>query len=404
MNPFERKFKEFAQNLTTKNAQGHAEMVATKSGEVFADKPFCDEFKTVYTIAKWGQSIAQVVTFLTTAALGVFALTHIIPLWWGIYIAVPLGLIFSFGMEKVKRSTLAIASKHLLKYKTFGFVGFVALLTLCVSIFAALKGAQELPGVMYPKPARAVDGASVQALSSDLDRVQADIERVQSNLKSGKNWVAENRTLPKLQSQRAALIEKRDQATKDAAGRGDAEHLEALADRQEKIDKMQVYAIGAAIVAELVFLLSTGFVFYYLFRHFALVNHAAPEEEAELLKNVMNAARTADTNLAPGGYKVGAVNGRPPVAQNLRSAPESVSYTVPVDAPRARDSALNNITHSVETVDSSLKPCAWCSTPFRPKTTWQKFCNTECKFAENESRHGTRFDPAKAKFKKKGST
>ena len=390
MNPFERKFKEFAQNLTSKNAEGHAEHIASKSGEVFKDKPFTDEFKTVYTVAQVGQSVAQVVTFLTTAALGVFALTHVIPLSWGVWVAVPLALLFAFGVEKVKRSTLAIASKHLLKYKTFGFVGFVALLTLCVSIAAALFGAKELPGVVYPKPTRAVDGTSVTALTADIDKVQADIDRLQGNLKSGKNWVAENRTLPKLQGQRAALVEKRDAATKDAAGRGDSEHAEALADRQEKVDKMQVCAVGAAIVAELVFLLCTGFVLYYLFRHYAEQNHDAHDESEDLLRSQPPPIKQP-------------VNGRP-VASNLSAAPESVRYTIPADDARARDSALSNITHSVETVDSSLKPCAWCSTPFRPKTTWQKFCNTECKFAENESRHGTRFDPTKAKFKKKGST
>ena len=65
-----------------------------------------------------------------------FALQHVIPLSWGSYVAVPLALFFAYGVERVKRSTIAIASKHLLKYKTFGFVG----------IAAALYGAKELPG------------------------------------------------------------------------------------------------------------------------------------------------------------------------------------------------------------------------------------------------------------------
>jgi hypothetical protein len=40
MNPFERKFKEFAQNLTAKNAEGNAAHMAAKSGEVFATNLF----------------------------------------------------------------------------------------------------------------------------------------------------------------------------------------------------------------------------------------------------------------------------------------------------------------------------------------------------------------------------
>lgn len=384
MNPFERKFREFAQTLTTKNAQGHADQVASISGDVFKDKPFTEEFKTVYAVAQWGQSVAQVVTFLTTAALGVFALTHIIPLWWGIYVAVPLGLLFAFGVEKVKRSTLAIASKHLLKYKTFGFVGFVALLTLCVSIAAALYGAKELPGVVYPLPARMVDGSNVQTLSADIERVQADIDRTAADLKSGKNWIAENHTLPRLQKERAALIEKRDAATREATGRGDMEHAEALAARQEKVDKMQGYAVGAAIVAELVFLLCTGFVFYYLFRHFAEVNHEAPGETDETLHSQPTTPRPT-------------ANGRPTIAQNLRSAPEVVAYTLPAVPTRARNAAVTNAT---VTADPFNKSCAQCSAPFYAKVGWQKFCSEPCKLAFHEAKHGTRFDPGKRHKKK----
>lgn len=397
-NPFKRKYIEFAQNLSKKSAEGHAEVVAGKSADVFADKPFTAEFSGVYKVAQVGQSIAQVVTFLTTAALGVFALQHVIPLSWGIYIAVPLGLLFAFGIEKVKRSTLAIAAKHFLKYKDFGFVGVVAILTLLVSIGAALYGAKELPGVVYPKPGRAVDGAAVVALTADIDRVQADIDRVQADLKNSPNWVAQNKTLPKLQAQRAALIDKREAATGSAEWRADSQHNDALAERQEKVDKMQVYAIGAAIVAELIFALCTAFVFYYLFRHYAEQHPEEPEGQQEAPQAPQAPGVRLNTPTPA------AMNGRA-VAQNLRADTGGVRYSMRATPAPARDNALRNDdalsnTHVIE-VDTSLKPCAWCNTPFKPKTTWQKYCTTECKLSENESRHGTRFDPGKAKFKKK---
>jgi len=383
MNPFERKFKAFAQTLGAQNAQGHAEHVASKSGEVFKDAPFTEEFKTVYTVAQWGQSVAQVVTYLTTAALGVFALTHIIPLWWGIYIAVPLGLLFAFGVEKVKRSTLAIASKHLLKYKQFGFVGVVAALVMCVSIAAALYGAKELPGVVYPKPPRAVDGASVTALTADIDRVQSDIDRLQGNLKTGKNWVGENKTLPKLQAQRAALIEKRDAATTTAQGRGDTEHLEALADRQEKVDKMQVYAVGAAIVAELIFLLCTGFILYYLFRHFAEENHEAAD-----------ASDSLRTQPAPIKQPI---NGRP-VSQNLSAAPESVSHTIPADKAPQFARARDDYRFKAPTIivnDTNQRQCEHCKQPYVYKHAKQKFCCEQCRIDSWQAATGRKMNRGK---------
>lgn len=317
MNPFERKFKAFAQTLGAKNAQGHAEHVAAASTDTFRDKPFTEEFQGIYKISLWGQSLAQVVTYATTAGLGVFALQHIIIASWGIFVAVPLALLFAYGVERLKRSTLAIASKHLLKYKTFGFVGIVAALVMCVSFAAALYGAKELPGVFYPKPPRTVDAASVELLTADIAKVQTDIDRTTAALSSGKNWVAENRTLPRLQKERAALIEKRDAAQKDAAARSDTDHAEALADRETKVQQMQVYAVSAAIVAELIFLFCTGFILYYLFRAFAEM-----EQEQE-------------TNDLPPTHQEAPIypkhNGTT-VAQNLRVDNNSTTQTVRMDA------------------------------------------------------------------------
>ena len=271
-NPFNRKFTQFAATQSAKSAQDHSQAIVKKSGDVFEDKPFSIEYRGIYRVAIVGQSLSQIITYLTTAALGVFALVHVIPLAWGIYVAVPLALLFAFGVERVKRSTLAIASKHLLKYRTFGAVGLVAILTLCVSIAAALYGAKELPGVVYPKVARVKDGASVEALTGDLKRVQADIDRTTGKLAQGKNWTAENRTLPRLQKERAALVERRDIAAKEAEARADGAVLEVEADRLEKIGKMQGYSIGAAVAAEGVFLVCTLFVFYYLFRSYVEAN------------------------------------------------------------------------------------------------------------------------------------
>ena len=379
MNPFERKFKAFAQNLTAKNAEGNAEHIAAKSGEVFADKPFTQEFSTVYKIAQWGQSVAQVVTYCTTAALGVYVFQHIVPMWWGIYIAVPLGLLFAFGAEKAKRSTLAISSKHILKYKTFGLVGFMAALAMCISIAAALLGSKELPGLVYPMPARAIDPAAVVALTADIDRVQSDINRVQSNLKSEKNWVAENRTLPKLQKERAALVEKRDAATTTAQGRGDADHAEALADRAAKVDKMQVYSVGAAIVAELIFLLCTGFIFYYLFRHFAETNHES--SDAGDAPEAGNLAAKPATVAAPhaNGHDVGTANGQ--AIQNPTRPPIGYAYA-------NRNAPARTQTVETQNVHANQRLCAHCQQSYVYGHARQRYCTEVCRVAAWEGRTG----------------
>lgn len=344
-NPFEHKFTLFSANLSKKNAEHTKETIETKSGEVFADKPFSIEYKGIYNVTKVGQSVAQVVTFLTTAALGVFALTHIVPLAWGIYIAVPLALLFAYGVEKIKRSTLAIAAKHCLKYGQFGAVGVFAILVMCVSIAAALYGAKELPGVVYAKPQRAVDGHSANDTQKQIDVVQSDINRLQSKLdaKAG-NWVAENRTLPKLQRQRAELISQKAQFERQAGERSEIEHTEALTDRQGKVEKMQVYAVGAAIVAELIFLFCTGFIFYFLFRHYAEQNEAQTKD----------ATYAGTTQENPG---------------------------------KVRTMAKGTITETFLSTDRSAK-CLHCSKPYEKRTTFQKYCSESCRVTAWEKNTG----------------
>ncbi|MEO6758203.1 MAG: hypothetical protein ABIO24_02035 [Saprospiraceae bacterium] len=363
-NPFDGKYRSFATKLGAKTAQDYATATATQSGEVFKDKPFSEEYRTLYRVATVGQSGAQVVTFCTTAALGVFALVHIIPLWWGIYLAVPLGIAFAFGIEKVKRSTLAIASKHLLKYKTFGFVGIVAALVMCVSIAAALFGAKELPGVVFPPPGRVTDPAAATALTADINRVQGDIDRVQSGLKSGKNWIAENRTLPKLQKDRAALVERRDAASQAAEGRADAAHVEAQQERIEKVEKMQAYSVGAAIVAELVFLLCTAFCLYYLFRHFA-EQQAEPEPPETATRQTVTFSKNGSAEKVAADSS----NGLP---QNDARRPIGYDYG----------------NRNTENVEANRRTCAHCGNAYTYGHARQKYCCDDCRVAAWETRTG----------------
>lgn len=354
-NPFDSKFTAFSTNLSAKNAESHAASVAAKSGEVFEDKPFSVEYRTVYQVAQVGQSFSQIITFTTTAALGVFATMHVVPLAWGVWVAVPLGLLFAFGVERVKRLTLAIASKHLLKYKTFGGVGVVACLVMCVSIAAALLGAKELPNVVYPKAARVVDASGVEALTSDLNRVQSDIDRTAGKLAQGANWVAENKTLPRLQRERAALIEKRTQAAQEAAERADAGKVEAEAERLENIEKMQVYSVASAIVAEVVFLFCTIFLFYYLFRFYAEANDGSDKKALQFNAPSYTSLHSTAANLSSNDNRLTTIveDGR---------GPENVEKKI----------------------------CGWCGTPYIYAHKKQVYCCEKCRVDAWEARTGAK--------------
>lgn len=393
MNPFEAKFRKFTESLQKNYSGNHAEAISTKSGAIFKDKPFTEEYRTVYAVTGWGQILAQVVTFATTAGLGVFALQHIIPADWGLWVAAPLALLFAVGVEAIKRSTLAIAAKHLLKYKSFGFAGIVAALVMCVSIAAALFGAKELPGVFYPEPKRSTDPAAVAAISADLDRVQADIQRLQSGLSADRNWVAENRTLPKLQKERAALAARRDDAMKAAEGRADAAHLEAVAQRAAKVDRMQTYSVAAAIIAELVFLACTWFMLYYLWRAFAEM-----ESEQEAAEVAVEGAAAV-----PIGKTAAPITQAPPAYNGHEIAPPPGATPITNERrPIGFFQSATNATVTNATVTNHMnKECAHCGTPFTAKVDWQKFCRESCKLAYHEAKHGQPFEPGKSRYKKK---
>lgn len=355
MNPFQHKFTEFTQTLSEKNAQHLKQDVTTKSGDIFQDKPYSVEFKGLYNVARVGQSLTQVVTFLTTAALGVFALSHVVPASWGVYLALPIAILFAFGVEKTKRATMAIAAKYWLKYKQFGGVGFVALLVMCVSIAAALYGAKELPGVMYPVPEKKQDTAAISALTANIEQVQTDIERLQKKQEQAANWVAENKTLPQLQTQRLALIADRTEAQQAADQRADQEHTAAMADRAQKVDKMQTYSIGAAIIAELIFALCTAYIFYYLFRHYAETS----ADDADATQEQPKKAQTFAVN----GFSQHLNN---TAAKNENQQRRPIGFTI--DENRLTNQSQGN-----------LRTCQHCQTTYQYRHAKQKFCSDSCR-------------------------
>jgi hypothetical protein len=246
-------------------------------------------------------------------------------------------------------------------------VGIVAALVMCISIAAALYGAKELPGVVYSEPERAIDATAADALDTDINRVQADIDRVQNGLKTDKNWIAENRTLPRLQKERAALIERRDAARTAADGRADMQFNEARQKRTAKVNKMKGYSVGAAIVAELIFLFCSAFVLYYLFRHFA-EQETASETPTEI-ESATGQTVTFSRNGTPDKVAADMSNSLP---RNEARRPIGFVYA-------------NRITENVE---ANRRLCAHCKNPYTYGHARQKYCCDECRVAAWESRTG----------------
>ena len=378
-NPFDSKFTAFAKILGKNSTEAHKNSIAAQSLDVFTDKPFTQEYRSIYHVSKIGQLLAQVVTFATTAGIGIFALRHIIPNEAGIYISLPIGLAFAAIIEAVKRSTLKITAKHILKYKSFGMVGIFAGLVMAVSIGAAIFGAKELPALVFPKQAVQLDVEAANTIAKDIEQVEKDIKATSS--KKG-NWIAENRTLPKLQTIRADLQARRDEATRMAATRRDDATSEADTERQQDIARMQVYTVGAAIMAEILFLVCSCFILFYLFRAFAEDAHQWPENSPRAKhEQTAYVDTTKDVALS---------------MHNVRSTPVAKRYTVPASVPASVNESVNesvpaSVPTSVnESVNASTfnKICDNCNEPFTAKVNWQRFCKEGCKLSYHAAKHG----------------
>jgi hypothetical protein len=86
--------------------------------------------------------------------------------------------------------------------------------------------------------------------------------------------------------------------------------------------------------------------------------------------------------------------------------PNALYYSSPgvVDAPGVVVDAPGTVEAfpgTVVEVDSGSKPCQHCGTLFKPRTTWQKFCQSVCRESWHEAKHGQPFNPGQYRKPKK---
>jgi hypothetical protein len=131
---------------------------------------------------------------------------------------------------------------------------------------------------------------------------------------------------------------------------------------------MQVYAVGAAIVAELVFLFCTGFILYYLFRHYAEENPEIKGEQAATIATQKNGATY------PGGTQV--KNGKVPTVANMGVTGQT-------------------FTLRTEPEKSKSAKCLHCANEYEKRTTFQKYCTEICRVSAWESNTGRKLKKGK---------
>jgi hypothetical protein len=372
MNIFLQKYNEFTRAHTESSTQAATTIHADKAAQIFQDKPFSIEYAELFTVAQVGQSIAQVVTLLSTAALVTFAIGHLLPTA-GLFFALPVGIVVAFGVEVLKRKILSITAKNVIKYREFGAVGFAALAAMLLSVAAALVGSYQLPAVLFPKTKTAPSTAAIERITTDIKTLDADIQKAATV----PGWVSVNRTVPRLQAQRTQLIQAREQAAQQAGTDAQQAETEAESSRQTKIKELQVYSVGTAIAAELIFLLSTLFVFYFLWRCFAETQTAGTPDAGLDETHQSEKTHPTESNVLRNGVpfsenkKVPQNHKKKPITQNVSARAQT-----------------HQKTQEPQETKNTLRVCENCQSEYHYGHNRQRFCNDFCRVQNWQQRTG----------------
>ena len=372
MNIFQRRYDEFTRAHTESSTQAATTSHADKAAQIFQDKPFSVEYAGLFTVAQVGQSIAQVVTLLSTAALVAFAIGHLLPTA-GLFFALPVGIVVAFGVEVLKRKILSITAKNVIKYREFGAVGFAALAAMLISVAAALVGSYQLPAVIFPQTKTAPNTAAVERIAADIATLDGDIQKAATV----PGWVSVNRTVPRLQAQRTQLIQAREQAAQQAGTDAQQAETEAESSRQTKIKELQVYSVGTAIAAELIFLLSTLFVFYFLWRCFAETQTAGTPDAVFDETHQSEKTHPRASNVLRNGV---------PFSENKKAAQTGQKKPI-TETVRAR-AQTHQKTQEPQETKSTLRVCENCGIEYSYGHARQKFCTDFCRVQNWQQRTG----------------
>jgi hypothetical protein len=117
----------------------------------------------------------------------------------------------------------------------------------------------------------------------------------------------------------------------------------------------------SAIIAELIFLFCTGFILYYLFRHYAEQNPDQKGEQAATFAPQTNGATF------PGGTQV--KNGKVPTVANMNATGQT--FTLRTEPTKGRSAK-----------------CLYCANEYEKRTTFQKYCSEQCRVSAWETNTG----------------
>ena len=252
-------------------------LISKAASNLFKDKYFYEEFKAVYLFS----SVLKIVSSLVSFCTCVLAVQIATKLFFGYYLSMFFAVVVALCIEAVKTFLWSINSKWILKYKELSKGILISLVGLhFISLGVSAYGGWMLPTLVdnleIGKPVlleREKDlnklNSSLDGITTEISKTTAEVEKTSSN--STKRSL--NKNLSLLLSQRAAketeifkiredLQIENSRIKKATSEKNKLQELEYL----EEIKTAQISCLIVSLFFELLFVISSCFNVYYLFR------------------------------------------------------------------------------------------------------------------------------------------
>ena len=347
-----------------------ADAIDRAANNLFKDKCYKDEYKAVFVLSTLLKFFCSVLSFATMVIALYFSFYGLFGYYASLFLAVAICGIF----EGLKTQIWNVAAKHKLKYKTTSKGLILALISVhVVSLGSSAVGAYQIPKMISEQTA-SQPADHRQQVATFADQIAAIDKQLTAIAASTTASSTSRKSFANLTSQKAVLIAAQataqEQAQKDKATAQEQE-TKAKADHQQQIIKDQLLFVGSSIFFELLFIVCSSFLAYYLFRTNidlqADANEANPTAN-EVVKNGLDTATVPDNgqqapqataNVQKIGFKQGTAEKRQ-TFQEIETETKQLEFT------------------RICQLDS-------CKKPFIHAIHNQKFCSNKCRKLHHEN-------------------
>lgn len=360
-------------------------LLAKTASNLFKDKYFYEEFKSVYLLSLGLKVVSSLISF-STMILAIHIATR---LFFGYYPSLFFAVSVGLGLEGLKTFLWRINSKWTLKYKQVSkIIVFVLVLLHLTSLGGSAYGGWMLPTyvdeIKTETPVFVQNDSVLTALSTSLEGINSQIRETSAEIaktssNSTKRSISANLVLlleqRSIKENEISEIRKGLRLEQEAFEQEEMKKTQALMiDRQSEISTARISCLLATVFFELLFIICACFCVYYLFRYTI---------DQELGNEVDPNASNAVLSVGNGNVSLS--------RQPIENTPViDKPKTTPTPAPigffvRCQDSGTESPNVGVFSGLSDSKgkmiECAFdsCSNVFKKVVHNKKFCSDECR-------------------------